>query len=109
MGLLGSEANAYGALQLQASQYGGYGNCGRFWGALGASHLQEVGPDEEGWYEYIAKPAPKGILLQFEVRRMHQSPIIWIGYANDLSPQFNIANLYWRYTGIGRHQKEKSE
>jgi hypothetical protein len=64
--------------------------------------------DENDWHEYQYSFPPNNILLQFE-RRQYTSqsayPQItsWIGYA-DFDPAFNISYLYWRYTGIGKHQ-----
>ena len=69
---------------------------------LGVSSIQ---PDSEGWYEYTYSWPPDRVLLQFKRVWTKEPPDIWIGYAN-FDPEFNIANLCWRYTGIGRHQME---
>lgn len=63
--------------------------------------------DSEGWYAYINHPVPKGILCQFERRAgmSGEDQGRWVGYA-DFHPQFNVANLYWRLTGIGKMQME---
>ena len=75
---------------------------------LGLSSLRgvsELGPDSEGWYDCQYSFAPNNVLLQFKRINSGLSDGVWIGYA-DFHPTFNIANLYWRYTGIGKHQLE---
>lgn len=99
-----------------AGQYQAFGNsllgCGGYLGGISYWQSPEASPDKNGWYEYLNKSAPKNILCQFEIRtRTPQSPdhpqIVqsWVGYAN-FTPEFNVAHLYWRLTGIGRMQLE---
>jgi hypothetical protein len=47
---------------------------------------------------------PENILLQFKIENS-EFPSTWSGYA-DFPPEFNIASLKWRLTGIGKHQLE---
>jgi hypothetical protein len=72
-------------------------------GALGSIGAIDLGPDENGWYDYQYSRLRKDILLQFQRRGYVVTQ--WIGYA-DFHEMFNVANLYWRYTGIGKHQME---
>ena len=71
--------------------------------------VSEIKPDSEGWYNYIYSIPPDRILLQFSDASGYNLNPVWLGYAEDLDPLFNIAYLYWRYTGIGRHQMEPKE
>jgi hypothetical protein len=73
-------------------------------GALSRGAVYGTGPDENGWTEYLSSNPPKNVLLQFR-RRDSCQDFTWIDY-NDFHPEFNVANLYWRLTGIGRHQLE---
>ena len=77
--------------------------CGGFTNALNPYPQ----PDEDGWYLYELSYAPRGILLQFERRMSNVSTgSLWVGYADDFGPESCISGLYWRYTGIGRHQMD---
>jgi hypothetical protein len=85
-----------------------FGSLESLLGAVGiASGRTE--PDADGWHNYLYTYPPKNILLQFE-RRVGLDSLIpqkygWTGYA-DFGDYFNTANLYWRLTGIGKHQLE---
>jgi hypothetical protein len=72
-------------------------------GSLGFAGVVDSGPDEDGWYDYQYSRPRKDILLQFQRRGYVVTQ--WIGYA-DFHEMFNVADLYWRYTGIGKHQME---
>ena len=72
-------------------------------GSIGSFGVSSLGPDENGWYDFTYSYPPKNVLLQFERRSGDLDT--WIGY-NDFHPEFNVAGLYWRHTGIGREQME---
>ena len=78
-------------------------------GSIGSFGVSSLGPDENGWYDFTYSYPPKNVLLQFERRWPIDSKFAdverWVGY-NDFYPEFNVAGLYWRYTGIGREQME---
>ena len=66
-------------------------------GSIGASAA--CAPDSNGWYPYGYDGPPKDKLLQFYQPTTGQ---VWVGYRAELHPEFNIANLKWRLTGIGK-------
>lgn len=53
------------------------------------------------WRSYELYVPQSDILTEFHREGDCES---WIGYAADFVKDFNIANLRWRYTGIGREQ-----
>lgn len=57
---------------------------------------------EDGWSDWIAFPPPYGKLIQF-TRAGWDEPVI--GYRENFPPEDNVANLYWKLTGIGREGK----
>jgi hypothetical protein len=64
----------------------------------------------DGWTNYAYQRPPRGILCVFERRqRTEQSPEYpqvtqRFVDVDDFDPQFNIAYLHWKMTGIGREQ-----
>lgn len=64
----------------------------------------------EGWQSYDFRRPPHSILCKFA--RLVETPQNsfpqeqgkWVGFVSDLSPQCNVAGLYWTLTGIGRMQ-----
>lgn len=62
-----------------------------------------------GWISYIESPPPHYILCQFVRRICWEGPVWaqWVGMRAEFSPEFKVANLYWRLTGIGKHQLER--
>ena len=57
------------------------------------------------WTDYQFQPAPRTLLCQF--RRTGQGQAGWfVTYAKDFLPEFNVANLEWRLTGIAREALE---
>ena len=68
--------------------------------------MSSPGPDKDGWYAYIYGAPPKDALCQFkqDVEGYIGGP--WVGYSSDFSPEFNVAYLKWRLTGIARMQLE---
>lgn len=62
-------------------------------------------PDSEGWNDYMYSFPPENVLLQFKQQRSEITAQVWTGYA-DFPYEFNVANLKWRLTGIGKHQLE---
>lgn len=103
---LGKQMGGYGQqLQGLESSCGFLGAILGGIGSLGASY----GPDEDGWHAYIGDGPPRDKLLQFERRTETLQSIIpqttrWVGYA-DFLPEFNVADLYWRLTGIAKESK----
>ena len=58
------------------------------------------------WTSYAFQLPPPTLLCQF--RREGQGQAGWfVGYAKDFSPEFNVANLEWRLTGIARVQLDQ--
>lgn len=57
----------------------------------------------EDWTEYTFQPAPRTLLCQF--RREGQP--VYVGYAKDFPPEFNVAGLEWKLTGIAREQLDR--
>jgi hypothetical protein len=55
------------------------------------------------WTSYEAQPAPRDLLCQF---RRQDGKYLWefVGYAKDFLPEFDIAGLKWRLTGIAREE-----
>jgi hypothetical protein len=62
-----------------------------------------VAPDADGWYEYIGNAPTKEALCQFKQGHEENEGEPWVGYA-DFHPEFNVAYLKWRYTGISKEQ-----
>ena len=113
--------NQFAAQQYQNNSWlfekllGPLGSYGVYSGLSYANASNPPQPDSEGWYNLFYKYPSDHILLQFERRVYPSSHFLaaetrkhsrWIGYYNDLPEDFNVADLYWRYTGIGRHQLE---
>lgn len=61
----------------------------------------EVRSASTGWTPHLIRTAPSGLLCSFwnEYNRD-----LWVGYADDLRPEYNVAYLWWKLTGIGREQ-----
>lgn len=80
-----------------------------FWssllGNIGVSPYRFVSPDTEGWYDYCTCPAPPNALCQFKQDMEELRDKVWVGYSRDFRPEFNVANLKWRYTGIAREER----
>lgn len=55
--------------------------------------------DENGWHFYVNGGCPKNKLCQFYQPVTEQ---IWVGFRNEFHPEFNISNLKWRLTGVGK-------
>jgi hypothetical protein len=66
---------------------------------------------DSGWTDYLFKRAPSGILCQFaRVETSDNGGYMtkpWVGVQDDFRPEYNVAGLYWRLTGIGREQLER--
>ncbi len=83
-----------------------------FWDSLfgpdGLGLVRYQGPDEDGWHTYIGDRPPEDTLCVFERHtETYQTPSFpqitrWVGYRNEFHPEFNIANLKWRLTGIAK-------
>lgn len=58
--------------------------------------------NEFDWTDYTATPAPRTLLCQFRRR----DGFAHTGYAKDFLPEFNVAGLEWRLTGIARTELE---
>ena len=56
------------------------------------------------WRLWDYFPPPYGILLQFWRKEWKDST--HVSFREDLSPEMHIGDLYWRLTGIGKHQLE---
>ncbi len=83
---------------------------GGFWNALlgattGVGHLLAQGPDSEGWHDYSVNPPPPYALCQFKQGREENEGEPWVGYQKDFRPEFNVAYLKWRYTGIAKEER----
>lgn len=66
--------------------------------------------DEHGWHTYIGDAPDLDVLVEFKQkghgdRFPGKVDLVWVGYARDLHPESNVADLYWRYTGIGKMQR----
>ena len=91
-------ANTFGQLGQQQAPSGG------FWNSLlgnkcwSVSLLSPVGPGKDGWYDYNYHQPAHDALCQF---KQYDDGEPWIGYA-DFSPEFNVAYLKWRLTGIAK-------
>jgi hypothetical protein len=71
-------------------------------GQLGTGGLAPMGFQtvfDNDWHDYVYFSPPRNVLCQF-----WNSSRKWTGYGRDFAPEFNIANLQWRLTGIGKHQ-----
>jgi hypothetical protein len=55
------------------------------------------------WTSYEAQPAPRTLLCQFR-RQDGKHLREFVGYAKDFLPEFDIAGLKWRLTGIAREE-----
>lgn len=53
----------------------------------------------DGWSPYLGGGCPLDALCQF---RQGEDGVPFVSYARDFPPEMNVANLYWRLTGIGR-------
>ena len=97
--MLGYSQEMYTRAQQQANPAG---DCGGFWDALlgnvGALYLSSV-TDTEGWVDYINCSPKKDVLCQF---KQHEDGIPWVGYSSEFHPEFNVAYLKWRLTGIAK-------
>jgi hypothetical protein len=57
----------------------------------------------EDWTPSEIQPAPKELLCQFRRR----DGFSHTGYARDFMPEFNVAGLEWKLTGIGREELDR--
>lgn len=57
----------------------------------------------EDWASYELQPAPRDLLCQFR----RQDGFAFTGYAKDFFPEFNVAGLEWKLTGIAKEQLER--
>lgn len=90
----------WNALVNQRIGVDGFASLLGFIGGLGAtSGIQEETPDEDGWFNYIGCRCPRLSLCQF---KQHKDGIPWVGYAYEFRPEFNVAYLKWRLTGIAK-------
>ena len=93
--------------QLGAQQQQGFGVSLGFEGLFGSlfglgtsqAFWAPSGPDEEGWclYEPSSLPPDKALYL---FKRDDGKP--WVGYADFFYPEFNVAYLKWKLTGIAK-------
>lgn len=85
------------------------GNRGFLWSILGGysglGGYEAPGPDSEGWYDYCGCPAPPNALCQFKQGWEEDEGDPWIGYSRNFAPEFNVAYLKWRYTGIAKEER----
>ena len=56
-----------------------------------------------GWHNWMLYQPPEGCLLQF-IREEWSEPILRT--PEQIHPLANVNGLFWRMTGIGRHQLE---
>ena len=80
----------------------GVGFWNSLFGSIGGLGVSSLGPDKDGWYTYFYSAPPKDALCQFkqDVEGYVGGP--WVGYSSDFSPEFNVAYLKWRLTGIAK-------
>lgn len=106
---------------IQQQSMAGLAYQGRFWssllgnaGGIGSERTQcnllgspykFATSDSEGWYDYCVCPAPPDALCQFKQGIEEDEGHSWIGYSRDFHPEFNVAYLKWRYTGIAREER----
>ena len=94
------QANACG------SGLGGWGCLGGLFGNQISSGSSSIGymlqqtPLDNDWHDYIYSSPPRDVLCKFS----RDTGSTWMGYARDFHPEFNVAGLCWRLTGIGKHQ-----
>lgn len=95
-----------------ANQYQQAMSGNNFWSGIlgslvGIGAFQTCGPNDEGWYDYCTYPAPPNALCQFKIELDNGQEVSekWIGYSRDFRPEFNVAYLKWRYTGIARQER----
>ena len=105
-----SEHNGYGSSQLVANQinaqFGMSDPFNSLWrslsgslGGLGAAAY--YGPDSGGWRNYDGNSyAIRDVLCIFK----DKMGVEWVGYSRDFHPEFNIADLKWKYTGVAKEQ-----
>jgi hypothetical protein len=60
----------------------------------------------EDWTDYNFQPAPSNLLCQFQ-RIDERGCLRFVGFAKDMLPEFNIARLQWKLTGIAREQLDR--
>ena len=65
-------------------------------------HICEV--EEEISWRLYPNGCPRSALCQFKREGEDES---FTGYARDFAPEFNVANLLWRPTAIGRMELER--
>jgi hypothetical protein len=56
-------------------------------------------PLESGWKWYVEEVPPRDVLVRFSNEYNGKQ---WTGYARELHPEFNVAHLLWKLTGIAR-------
>jgi hypothetical protein len=104
---MGGFANSYGIAQqsindLWGSMSQGIGFWGSLLGSVGGLGASTIGPDEDGWHDYVGHPPPAGALCQFKRDDVKS----WVDHNDDYSPFMNVAGLKWKLTGIARVQLE---
>ncbi len=57
----------------------------------------------EDWTSYEFQPAPRTLLCQFR----RKDGFAYTGYAEDFYPEFNVAGLEWKLTGIAKEQLDR--
>lgn len=57
----------------------------------------------DDWTDYTWQPAPQFLLCQFR----RKDGFAHTGYAKDFCPEFNVAGLEWKLTGIAREQLDQ--
>lgn len=58
----------------------------------------------EDWTNYITVPAPRTLLCQFRRKDRYFNHV---GFAKDFLPEFNVAGLEWKLTGIAKEQLDR--
>lgn len=58
----------------------------------------------EDWTNYATTPAPRTLLCQFRRKDRYFNHV---GFAKDFLPEFNVAGLEWRLTGIAKEQLDR--
>jgi hypothetical protein len=71
---------------------------------MACATLLEPSYEEGGWLNYVDKTPRQDLVLQF--KRAWTAERLFTAVPRELPENFNVANLYWRLTGIAKEQIE---
>ena len=61
-----------------------------------------IPPSSDGWLPYVEKRPQQDLVLQFT--RAYDSSRPFVAIPANFPPEYNVANLYWRLTGVAKMQ-----